>query len=167
MTVIGTATDFAIAGFLCYYVRKRSEEIRDMRITSVIVTQVIRYSVATTALTSLLIMMCLISYFVAPFTFVYLALNFSSGRTYANAVLVHLNARHKFRETLDSMEPSFAKSANLVGISSAIRRVPRTGDMNTREYPSRVPAVEAGNKLDSLVQVPLSTYAPRSRHSLP
>ncbi|KAF5362332.1 hypothetical protein D9756_002580 [Leucocoprinus leucothites] len=143
------------------------------RVTSVLVAQVIRYTVATSALTSLLILACLFAYFAAPLTFIYIALHFSSGRTYANAVLVNLNARRKLREALESMEPSFAKSAELRGISSAIRRIPRLGDTSTHEQSFRAPtnasrSMTGGNKLGPILQFPENvTHPPRSRYSLP
>ncbi|KAF5350543.1 hypothetical protein D9756_008728 [Leucocoprinus leucothites] len=86
-----------------------------------------------------------------------------------------LNARRQFRETLESIEPSFANSRELGGISTAIRRIPRLGT-STRGFSPLFPTIASqsiaeGNdvkfEIESLVQVPLTTYPPRLRHSLP
>ncbi|KAJ3563271.1 hypothetical protein NP233_g9047 [Leucocoprinus birnbaumii] len=132
--------DFLIAALLCYYVLKRSEGTRHMRVTSTLVNQIIRYTVATSALTrrSVIIIASLITFVIAPYTFFYMALQFSSGRTYANAVLVSLNARRKFRKTIEDIEPSFAKSSQLAEISNAIRRLPRLTTISTQDYSSGV-----------------------------
>lgn len=177
MVIVGALTDILIAALLCYYVRKRSEGTRDMRVTSTLVTQVIRYTVATSAFTSLLILVCLFTYFASPFTFAFVSLHFLSGRTYANAVLVNLNARRKFREALESMEPSFAKSADFAGISSAIRRMPTLNTNASLYEPSyRVHtsttmsrSMTGENKCKPpIMQAPPNTYQSDSRrHSLP
>ncbi|KAF9445953.1 hypothetical protein P691DRAFT_804962 [Macrolepiota fuliginosa MF-IS2] len=118
--IAGAVTDFMIAGLLCYYVRKKSEGTRRMRLTRTLVNQVIRYTVATTALTSLLVLGCLAAYLAAPQTSIFAAFHFSSGRTYSIAVLVNLNARRKFREAIGSIEASFVKSAEFAGISRIV-----------------------------------------------
>ncbi|KAF5361755.1 hypothetical protein D9756_002579 [Leucocoprinus leucothites] len=102
MVIIGVTTDLSIAALLCYYLRRRSEATRGMRLTSTLVSQVIRYTVATGAITS-------------------------------------LNARRRFRETLESMEPSFPKTAAFGGTSSAIQRMTRAGGTSTNEHSSRFP----------------------------
>lgn len=172
MVIIGVTTDLSIAALLCYYLRRRSEATRGMRLTSTLVSQVIRYTVATGAITSLLILMCLFSFIAAPTSFIYIAFNFSSGRTYANAVLVNLNARRRFRETLESMEPSFPKTAAFGGTSSAIQRMTRAGGTSTNEHSSRFPttasrSVTGENRSEPSVQVPPNIHTPRSRYSLP
>ncbi|KAJ3556362.1 hypothetical protein NP233_g11994 [Leucocoprinus birnbaumii] len=169
MVIVGAITDISIAGLLCYYVLRKSEGTREMKLTNTLVTQVIRYTIATSALTSLIIMACLVAFLASPDSFGFIALHFSSGRTYANAVLVNLNARLKFREALGSLEPSFAKTVEFAGVSSAIgNRRERLG-MSTHEYSSRATTSGSrsvnGNK--PFVQVPLNTYPPRYRHSLP
>ncbi|KAJ3575704.1 hypothetical protein NP233_g913 [Leucocoprinus birnbaumii] len=169
MVIVGAITDISIASLLCYYVLRKSEGTREMKVTNTLVTQVIRYTIATSALTSLIIMACLVAFLASPGSFGFIALHFSSGRTYANAVLVNLNARLKFREALGSLEPSFAKTVEFAGVSSAIgNRRERLG-MNTHEYSSRATTSGSrsvnGNK--PFVQVPLNTYPPRYRHSLP
>lgn len=164
MLTIGTVTDILIAALLCYYVHKRSEETRYMRVTSTLVTQVIRYTVATSGLTSVIMLSCLFAYITAPRTFIFIALHFSSGRTYANAVLVNLNARSKIRETLDNMEPSFARTLELGGSSSAIRRLPRLSSRSL-EHSSRFttsPSRSITRENKPFMQVPLNAYPPQS-----
>ncbi|KAJ3572088.1 hypothetical protein NP233_g3322 [Leucocoprinus birnbaumii] len=138
MVLVGALTDILIAAVLCYFVRKRSEDTREMRVTSTLVAQVIRYTVTTSSLTSLVMLACLVSRLVAPKTFINIALHFSAGRTYGNAVLMSLNARRKLRETLEDLEPSFPKILEFSGASSAIQGLPRLGSM-TPQYTSQLP----------------------------
>ncbi|KAF5347556.1 hypothetical protein D9756_010690 [Leucocoprinus leucothites] len=182
MLTIGTVTDILIAALLCYYVHKRSEETRYMRVTSTLVTQVIRYTVATSGLTSVIMLSCLFAVRTAQPSQPRLssldapalhslyednssqALHFSSGRTYANAVLVNLNARSKIRETLDNMEPSFARTLELGGSSSAIRRLPRLSSRSL-EHSSRFttsPSRSITRENKPFMQVPLNAYPPQS-----
>lgn len=170
MLIVGTVTDIMIAALLCYYVLKRSEGTRDMRVTNTLVTQIIRYTIATSGLTSIIMLSCILTYIAFPSPFICIALHFSSGRTYANAVLVNLNGRSKLRETLDKMEPSFAKTTELGGSSSIIRRLPRLG-ASTYEHSSHFTTISsrsAAREIKPVVQVPSDTYPPRPfRHSLP
>ncbi|KAF5362016.1 hypothetical protein D9756_002635 [Leucocoprinus leucothites] len=169
VTIFKHKADILIAILLCYYVRKRSKETRHMRVTGTLVAQIIRYTVATSAFTSLLTVACLIGFIINPRTFVYMGLQFSSGVTYANAVLMNLNARRKFRKTLDDIEPSFGKSVELGGMSSAIQRPPglsgSTQDShscNTSGFTPRL--VGSGIKtMPPFAHIRLNTYRPRSR----
>ncbi|KAF9445954.1 hypothetical protein P691DRAFT_239638 [Macrolepiota fuliginosa MF-IS2] len=168
--IAGAVTDFMIAGILCYYVRKKSEGTRRMRLTRTLVNQVIRYTVATTALTSLLVLACLTAYLAAPHTSFFIALHFSSGRTYSIAVLVNLNARRKFRETIGSVEASFVKSTEYAGVSRGMPG-PRL-NRSTLDQPSRGTTTRSGiatvpTVSEISVRLPLRTYPPRSRWSLP
>ncbi|KAJ3560709.1 hypothetical protein NP233_g10661 [Leucocoprinus birnbaumii] len=174
MVVVVALTDLLIAVLLCYFIRKRSEGTRNMRVTSTLVNQVIMYTVATGAFTSALIIACLIAFFFSS-TFIAICLHFLSGRSYANAVLVNLNARRKFRETLDSMEPSFAKSAEIGNSSSVIQRMPRLGNLSVLERTSGAPtsvsrSVITENKhfVEPYLQAPLTiTHRRRPRrHSI-
>ncbi|KAJ3554365.1 hypothetical protein NP233_g12438 [Leucocoprinus birnbaumii] len=100
MVTFGAFTDICIAALLCFYLRKRSKPTRQM---------------------SMLIIACLIAYFTAQGTYIAIALHFSSGRTYANAVLVNLNVRRKLRDALERMEPSFASPSKFDGaLDSAV-----------------------------------------------
>ncbi|KAF5360556.1 hypothetical protein D9756_005052 [Leucocoprinus leucothites] len=167
---VGATTDVLIAALLCYYVRKRSEGTRGMRVTSTLVTLIIRYTIATSALTSLLNLACLFAYLIDPGAYIIMALNLSSGRTYANAVLTNLNARRKFRKMLESMEPSFAIPMESSGTLRAVQEVPSLNtsiheQSCTRRTASQFP--DRGTKLDSFVRVSLNINPPRSRHSLP
>ncbi|KAF5350542.1 hypothetical protein D9756_008729 [Leucocoprinus leucothites] len=175
MIIVGTVLDILIAVLMCYYMRKRTnyQVVLDYRATSRLVTQVIRYTIASTALTSLLVLACLFTHIAIPGSFIYIALYFSSGRTYANAVLANLNARHKLREALESMEPSFAEPVDFGGISTATRGIPRLGT-NICEHLPRAPVTTSYSatgassaKLQLFVQVPPNAYPPISRHSLP
>ncbi|KAF9449963.1 hypothetical protein P691DRAFT_811418 [Macrolepiota fuliginosa MF-IS2] len=169
--VAGAATDLMIAVLVCYYIRRRSEGSRGMRLTRTLVGQVIRYTVATSALTSFLVLGCLTTYLAAPYTFIFIALHFSSGRTYSIAVLVTLNARRKFREAISSIEGTFVKSIEFAGISSAVPRLRL--DRSALEQLGQGKITRGGanpspwTEPETLVQLPLRTYPPRSRLSLP
>ncbi|KAJ3554250.1 hypothetical protein NP233_g12462 [Leucocoprinus birnbaumii] len=101
-----------------------------------------------------------------------MALQFSSGRTYANAVLVSLNARRRFRKTIEDIEPSFAKSSQLAGISNAIRRLPRLTTISTQDYSSGVSsfpsqATSREKKPQPFSQVPSSSNRRSRSNSVP
>ncbi|KAJ3572084.1 hypothetical protein NP233_g3324 [Leucocoprinus birnbaumii] len=180
MVIVGTFTDILIASSVYYYIRERSHETRQMRMTSTIVNRIIWYTVATTALTRIYNTL----YPVALSDFVQ-ALHFSSGRTYANAVLVKfvvsytfalskltnlapsLNARRRLRETLENLEPTFGKIREFSqGTSSAVPRVPEPST-KCQGYSLLARSRWPVGTDRSTVQKPLETYPARFRASFP
>ncbi|KAJ3563919.1 hypothetical protein NP233_g8626 [Leucocoprinus birnbaumii] len=185
MVIVGTFTDILIASSVYYYVRERSHETRQMKLTSTIVNRIIWYTVATTALTSLIILACMFAYIGAPNTLIHIGLHFSSGRTYANAVLVKfvyfyilvlpkltnlapsLNARRRLRETLENLEPTFSKIRGFSqGTSSAVPRVPEPST-KCQGYSLLARSRWPVGTDRSTVQKPLETYPARFRTSFP
>ncbi|KAJ7818753.1 hypothetical protein B0H14DRAFT_3876876 [Mycena olivaceomarginata] len=87
---VGAAVDLAIAAILCWYLA-RELTIFD-RINN-LVARLIQYTVATGLITSLLALGCLIAYVAAPDGLISMAMHFSLGRMYTNALLATLNSR--------------------------------------------------------------------------
>jgi len=91
---IGAASDVIIALLLCYYLRRNGSGFEK---TNSIIAHLIRYTVTTGLATSMLAVACLIAYFVRPNTFIFIAMHFSLGRMYTNALLATLNSRRILR----------------------------------------------------------------------
>ncbi|KAJ6467877.1 hypothetical protein C8R45DRAFT_1019325 [Mycena sanguinolenta] len=94
---VGAAADLSIAAILCWYLRRELTEFD--RINS-LVGRLIQYTVATGLVTSLLALGCLISYVAAPNGLIFMAMHFSLGRMYTNALLATLNSRKILRTQL-------------------------------------------------------------------
>ncbi|KAJ7662592.1 hypothetical protein DFH06DRAFT_355675 [Mycena polygramma] len=101
--VIGAAVDLSIALILCWYLRRELTMVD--RINS-LVKRIMMYSIASGLIPSLLALGCLISYLVWPQSLISLAMYFSLGRTYTNALLATLNSRRGLREILTPPGPS-------------------------------------------------------------
>ncbi|KAF7368366.1 ANK-REP-REGION domain-containing protein [Mycena venus] len=100
---VGAAVDLSIAGILCWYLQR--EMTMFSRINSLI-TRIIQYTLATGLATSLLALGCLVAYVVSPNSLIYLAMHFSLGRMYTNALLATLNSRKTLRAHLAPACPS-------------------------------------------------------------
>ncbi|KAF7378271.1 ANK-REP-REGION domain-containing protein [Mycena sanguinolenta] len=94
---VGAAADLSIAAILCWYLRRELTEFD--RINSLI-GRLIQYTVATGLVTSLLALGCLIAYVGAPNGLIFMAMHFSLGRMYTNALLATLNSRKILRTQL-------------------------------------------------------------------
>ncbi|KAJ6449406.1 hypothetical protein C8R47DRAFT_1204814 [Mycena vitilis] len=101
--VIGAAVDLSIALILCWYLRRELTMVD--RINS-LVKRIMIYSIASGLIPSLLALGCLISYLVWPQSLLFLAMHFSLGRTYTNALLATLNSRRGLRQILTPPGPS-------------------------------------------------------------
>ncbi|KAF7351447.1 ANK-REP-REGION domain-containing protein [Mycena sanguinolenta] len=93
------AVDVAIAAILVWYLQQGKTAFDR---TSFVVARVVQYTVATGLATSLLAVACLIVYLATPNTFIFIALHFSLGRMYTNALLATLNSRRNLRKVLDN-----------------------------------------------------------------
>ncbi|KAJ7885474.1 hypothetical protein B0H14DRAFT_1345696 [Mycena olivaceomarginata] len=93
----GGANDLAIALVLCWYMQRRKSEFDR---TKFILTRIIRFTVSTGLVTSLLALGTLAAYVGSPDTFIWLAMYVSLGRMYTNALLATLNSRRKLRALL-------------------------------------------------------------------
>jgi len=91
---IGAGVDLAMALILAYYLRRGKSGFEK---TNTLVSRVIQYTVATGLATSLLALACLIAYLARPNTFIFIAMHFSLGRMYTNALLATLNSRRSLR----------------------------------------------------------------------
>ncbi|TFK75541.1 hypothetical protein BDN72DRAFT_954730 [Pluteus cervinus] len=96
--VLGAISDVAIASVLCLHLGKGKGQFKK---TNNIISKLISTTVATGAATSVLGVACTIAYLIAPHTLVFIAMHFSLGRMYTNALLVTLNARKTLRATVD------------------------------------------------------------------
>jgi len=95
---IGAASDVIIALLLCYYLRRGGSGFEK---TNSIISQLLRYTITTGLATSMLAVACLIAYFARPNTFIFIAMHFSLGRMYTNALLATLNSRRHLRAAVD------------------------------------------------------------------
>jgi len=91
---IGAGVDLLMALILAYYLQKGKSGFEH---TNSIVSLVIQYAVATGLATSMLAIACLIAYLLRPNTFIFIAMHFSLGRLYTNALLATLNSRRSIR----------------------------------------------------------------------
>ncbi|KAJ7046049.1 hypothetical protein C8F04DRAFT_1322562 [Mycena alexandri] len=91
---MGGAVDFAITLVLVFYLQQGKTQFD---LTNFVLARVIHYSVATGLVTSVLAVACLITYLVLPHTFIFIAMHFSLGRLYTNALLATLNSRRILR----------------------------------------------------------------------
>ncbi|KAF7333301.1 ANK-REP-REGION domain-containing protein [Mycena sanguinolenta] len=107
----GAAADVLISLILCWYLHR--EMTMSDRVNSLI-KRVIWYTLATGLATSVLAMSALIAYVVWPDTFISLALNFSLGRMYTNALLATLNSRKHLRARL---APPIASKWSRISVS--------------------------------------------------
>ncbi|KAJ7202984.1 hypothetical protein B0H12DRAFT_489181 [Mycena haematopus] len=96
---LSATVDLAIAAILVWYLQQGKTSFDR---TSFVVARVVQYTVATGLATSLLAVGCLIVYLATPNTFIFIALHFSLGRMYTNALLATLNSRRNLRKALDN-----------------------------------------------------------------
>ncbi|KAJ7088037.1 hypothetical protein B0H15DRAFT_842123 [Mycena belliarum] len=122
---VGAAVDLAIAIILCFYLQR--EPVTFGR-THFVVARVIAYTVATGLATSFVALACLVVYLVLPKTLIFLAIHFSLGRMYSNALLATINSRRNLRAMLEpphtlnwSDAPPPAESAVRFTIGTQVR----------------------------------------------
>ncbi|KAF7290871.1 ANK-REP-REGION domain-containing protein [Mycena kentingensis (nom. inval.)] len=106
--VISTSAsaDLLIACALVWYLQKNKAPAVDLsgfgaqRRTDFVLTKVVQYTVATGLATSIYGFAVLVAFLLAPKAFTFIAMYFSFGRMYTNALLVNLNARRSLRESI-------------------------------------------------------------------
>ncbi|KAJ7842950.1 hypothetical protein B0H14DRAFT_2695825 [Mycena olivaceomarginata] len=101
MFTIGAATDFCIAVSMVYYLQRGKAGFDT---TNFILTRLIQYTVATGLASSLLAVACVIADFLKPKSYIFIAMHFSLGRMYTNALLATLNSRRKLRSALGNTQ---------------------------------------------------------------
>ncbi|KAJ6554711.1 hypothetical protein B0H19DRAFT_1263021 [Mycena capillaripes] len=84
MFSLGAAVDIIIAFLLVWYLQQGQTSFEK---TSFVLTRIIQYTVATGLATSLLALGCVAAYVIKPQSFVFIAMHFSLGRMYTNALL--------------------------------------------------------------------------------
>ncbi|KAJ7137518.1 hypothetical protein C8R43DRAFT_1019570 [Mycena crocata] len=131
----GAVVDMAIALVLVFYLQQGKTQFDR---TNFVVARVLHYTVATGLITSILAIGCLAAYFAAPHTFIFIAMHFSLGRLYTNALLATLNSRRNLRSAAQGSPsvPSFA-----VMTTRVVTSVVDSGDYpmtsrSTKEYPA-------------------------------
>jgi len=104
---IGGIADVAIALVLVFYLQQGRTNFDR---TNFIVARVMHYTVATGLATSILAVACLAAYLAVPHTFIFIAMHFSLGRLYTNALLATLNSRRNLRQAalIQPSAPSFS-----------------------------------------------------------
>jgi len=99
---LGASVDLILAFLLCFYLRRGRSGFEK---TNSLISRIIQYTIATGLLTSLYAFGCVITYFAIPRTFIFIAMHFSLGRLYTNALLVTLNSRRKLRANMQRSYP--------------------------------------------------------------
>ncbi|KAJ7055121.1 hypothetical protein C8F01DRAFT_471345 [Mycena amicta] len=99
------AFDLFLACTLVWYVRTTKTAIAEdvdhvSRRTNLILRRIMQYAVATGLTTSMVGLATLVAYLLATEKFIFIAIYFSFGRMYTNALLVSLNARRSLRSAL-------------------------------------------------------------------
>ncbi|KAG5734598.1 hypothetical protein E4T56_gene8611, partial [Termitomyces sp. T112] len=88
-----TATDFLIAGAMCYYLRKsRSSHSEHMNSR---ISRLMQYTVSTGLFTSACSLSAMFCYILLPGNFIYLALQFFLTKVYVGSFFAMLNARQR------------------------------------------------------------------------
>ncbi|KDR78224.1 hypothetical protein GALMADRAFT_138346 [Galerina marginata CBS 339.88] len=90
--------DCAIAAAMCIILHKSSAGTER---SETVLESLIQYFIGSGLLTSFAAILCIILYVVQPNTLLYLGMEFSVTRLYANSVLAMFNARHNLREKLN------------------------------------------------------------------
>jgi len=99
MFSLGAGVDMVIAMLLVWYLIQGRTNFEK---TNFVLTRIIQYTVATGLVTSLLALGCVAAYVMKPDGFVFIAMHFSLGRMYTNALLATLNSRRNLRSALGS-----------------------------------------------------------------
>ncbi|KAJ7785329.1 hypothetical protein DFH07DRAFT_935083 [Mycena maculata] len=103
MFSLGAGVDLSIALLLVWYLKQGMSSFEK---TNFVLTRVIQYTVATGLATSLLALGCVAAYVAKPRGFIFIAMHFSLGRMYTNALLATLNSRRNLRSALQAEIPS-------------------------------------------------------------
>ncbi|KAF8814496.1 hypothetical protein BYT27DRAFT_7249992 [Phlegmacium glaucopus] len=90
--------DCTIAAAMCVILYKSNGGTRR---TESVVETLIQYFIATGLLTSFAAIMCIALYVVQPTSLLYLSMEFSMTRLYANSILAMFNARRQLRERME------------------------------------------------------------------
>ncbi|KAJ6566502.1 hypothetical protein B0H19DRAFT_1257710 [Mycena capillaripes] len=96
MFSLGAGVDMVIAFLLVWYLYQGRTSFEN---TNFVLTRIIQYTVATGLATSLLALGCVAAYLINPSGFVFIAMHFSLGRMYTNA-LATLNSRRNLRSAM-------------------------------------------------------------------
>jgi len=133
MFTIGAGVDVAIAILMVYYLQQgRTGFAR----TDFVVTRIIQYAVSTSVATSLLALGSVIAYAINSNHFAYIAMHFSLGRMYTNALLATLNSRRQLRSRLGApVENSSATTASRSQRQPVFAVGPSMTGLGTNEYP--------------------------------
>ncbi|KAJ7126267.1 hypothetical protein C8R44DRAFT_123275 [Mycena epipterygia] len=123
MFSLGAIVDLIIAMLLFWYLQRGRTSFDR---TNFVLTRIIQYTVATGLATSLLAIGCVAAYLIKPKTFIFVAMHFSLGRMYTNALLATLNSRRNLRSALGetggvtwpgSVSPNQSRSAPVFVVS--------------------------------------------------
>ncbi|KAJ7928382.1 hypothetical protein B0H13DRAFT_2311663 [Mycena leptocephala] len=130
---LGGIVDVAIALVLVFYLQQGRTHFDR---TNFVVARVVHYTVATGLATSILAVACLAAYLAAPHTFIFIAMHFSLGRLYTNALLATLNSRRNLRQVtpIQPSAPSFSVMATRVVTSVVDEEFPMSA-RSTKEFP--------------------------------
>ncbi|KAF7358829.1 ANK-REP-REGION domain-containing protein [Mycena sanguinolenta] len=125
MFSIRAATDLSLALTLVWYLHRG---IIGFDRTNFVIARIIQYTVATGLATSILALACVLADVLNPQGFTFMALHFSLGRMYTNALLATLNSRKNLRAALETTHDIQISSTAPVSFLST------QGSLRTEEY---------------------------------
>jgi hypothetical protein len=111
----GAAADVFIAISLCYYL---SRDKAMFQRTKSIVKKVVQFTIATGILTSAFAIASIIAYFSNEGAFYFIAIHFSLGRMYTNALLATLNSREQLRVNIQTGQTSSGSRRGGLSVSN-------------------------------------------------
>ncbi|KAG6809682.1 hypothetical protein H0H92_015157 [Tricholoma furcatifolium] len=144
-----TATDFVLAGAMCWYLLKSRSSHSDHLNTRI--SHLIQYTLGSGIFTSACSLSAMICYIVMPDTFIYLAVSFALTKLYVGSFLAMLNARQHSDNGSSRYDPESSKG-------TALRVQFHTTSYTRGTTPTQSPpsAYSGWNKI-SRIRVPSST----------
>ncbi|KAJ6492095.1 hypothetical protein C8R45DRAFT_1073468 [Mycena sanguinolenta] len=129
MFSVRAASELCLALTLVWYIHRGTIGFDR---TNFVITRIIQYTVATGLVSSILALACVIADVLMPQSFIFMALHFSLGRMYTNALLASLNSRKNLRAALGTIH-----DIQTHGISSTapVFFVSTQRSLTTEEYP--------------------------------
>jgi hypothetical protein len=120
------AADVIIAGSLCYYLLKSRTGFTR---TDSLITTLIVYSLTTGLITSVIAMICVITFAIMPTNFIWLAFFWVMGKCYVNSALAALNSRTSLREKVGPQDGTFLQLSHYrgSGLVGGLESPQRTG----------------------------------------
>ncbi|KAJ6497962.1 hypothetical protein C8R47DRAFT_1112345 [Mycena vitilis] len=138
---LGAAVDLVMAMILVWYLQQGKTGFDR---TSFVLSRVIQYTVSTGLATSSVAVAALVAYLARPNDFIFIAIHFSMGRLYTNALLATLNSRRNLRQVLEA--PSMGRQ-----LGPFMAAVPATNNTSASDETDDIPLNRRPGKVLSLL----------------